>query len=148
MVQEISNGICKFSPTSTKGKWIFFAQTIILSFTPIILLIVQNTLSFNDMIQKKNDIVFKDGLVTEATNLSRFIINLQIERAKVSKSVFMDARSGKITDLSKDYAKTDEALQDTKWRKFGTEKIFENKLRFQIRIDDFRCEKTFLNILR
>ena len=90
------------------------------------------------MIQKKNDILSKDGLVTEATNLSRFIISLQKERAKVSKSVFMDARTGKITDLKKEYATTDQALQTTRWRKFGSEKIFENKLRFQIRIDDFR----------
>ena len=42
MVHEISNGICKFSPTSTKGKTVFLFQTILLSFTPIMLLIVQN----------------------------------------------------------------------------------------------------------
>ena len=45
MVHEISNGICKFSPTSTKGKTVFLFQTILLSFTPIMLLIVQNRLN-------------------------------------------------------------------------------------------------------
>ena len=80
----------------------------------------------------------KDTLVTEATALSRFIICLQYERAKVSLSVFLDAKSGKATDLTDEYAATDKALNDIKWRKFGQDKIFENKLRFQIRIDDFR----------
>ena len=138
MVHEISNGICTFSPTSTKGKWIFLIQTLILSFTPILILIVQNSVSFAETMKLKNEIILKDRLVTEATNLSKFIINLQMERAKVSLAVFMDARSGKSTDLKTEYADTDQSLQDIKWKKFGTEKIFQSKLRFQIRIDDFR----------
>ena len=60
-------------------------------------------------------------------------------------AIFLDARSGKTTDLSETYAKTDAALQVVKWRKFGSEKIFENKLRFQIRIDDFRKRVTEMN---
>ena len=163
MVHEISNGICKFSPTSTKGKTVFLFQTILLSFTPIMLLIVQNrwkfctfliyihslikimpfslfSFAFSDMIKWKNDILHKDSLVTEATALSKFIICLQLERAKVSLAVFLDAKSGKATDLSEEYAKTDRALNDIRWREFGQDKIFENKLRFQIRIDDFRSD--------
>ena len=90
------------------------------------------------MIKWKNEIIHKDKLVTEAVQLSQFIINLQFERAKVCLAVFLDVRSGKATDLSTEYAKTDATLQMIKWRKFGHERIFENKLRFQIRIDDFR----------
>ena len=56
----------------------------------------------------------------------------------VALAVFLDVRSGKATDLSKEYANTDASLQLVIWKKFGTERIFENKLRFQIRIDDFR----------
>ena len=59
MVHEISNGICKFSPTSTKGKWIFLVQTVILSFSPILLLCIQNSVNFSDMIQWKNEILLK-----------------------------------------------------------------------------------------
>ena len=86
----------------------------------------------------------KDALVTEATALSKFIINLQLERAKVSLAVFLDAKSGKVTDLSEEYAETDRSLNNIKWREFGSDKIFENKLRFQIRIDDFRLEDFYL----
>ena len=138
MIQEISNGICKFSPTSRKGKWIFVVQTLLLSFTPIILLIVQNSLTFYDTIKWKQDIVFKDNLVSESRVLSNFILNLQIERAQVCLAVFLDKKSGKVTDLSKEYSATDLSLIDLTWKEFGKEKIFQNKLRFQIRIDDFR----------
>ena len=138
LVQEISNGICSFNPTSSRGKAVFFIQTIVLSFLPILLLIVQNSLSFHDMIKWKNEIISKEKLVNQATVLSQFIINLQLERAMVCLAVFLDVRSGKATNLAKAYARTDEALQTVKWRKFGTERIFENKLRFQIRLDDFR----------
>ena len=138
LVQEISNGICSFNPTSSRGKAVFFVQTIVLSFLPILLLIVQNSLSFHDMIKWKNEIIAKERLVNQATVLSRFVINLQLERAMICLAVFLDARSGKATNLDKAYGRTDQALQTVKWRKFGTERIFENKLRFQIRLDDFR----------
>ena len=111
---------------------------MVLSFLPIALLIVQNSFGFHGMIKWKNDIIEKDKLVNEATVLSKFIINLQLERAMVCLAVFLDVRSGKATNLDKAYAKTDEALQIVKWRKYGNEKIFQNKLRFQIRLDDFR----------
>ena len=76
--------------------------------------------------------------VTEAMDLSQFILALQWERAAVSLSLFLDAKSGKATDLTKEYARTDRALRSVQWRPFGPEKVFENPLRFQIRIDDFR----------
>ena len=76
-------------------------------------------------------------------DLSRFIMSLQWERAAVSLSVFLDAKSGKTTDLSKEYKNTDRALRSVKWRVFGPEKVFENPLRFQIRIDDFRFIYSF-----
>ena len=59
--------------------------------------------------------------------LSKFILALQWERAAVSLSVFLDSKSGKTTDLSKFYAKTDAALQEVQWRRFGPEKVFETE---------------------
>ena len=137
-IQEISNGLCKFSPTSKKGKWIFVLQTFVLSFTPIILLIIQNSLTFYDTIGWKADIISKDNLVGECKMLSNVILSLQRERAQISLAVFLDAKSGKATNLTREYAETDKALNELRWKIYGTEKIFRNKLRFQIRIDDFR----------
>ena len=99
---------------------------------------MQNSLGFHERIKWKNEIFEKDKLVNQATVLSRFVINLQLERAMIGLAVFLDARSGKATNLDKAYGRTDQALQTVKWRRFGTERIFENKLRFQIRLDDFR----------
>ena len=77
-------------------------------------------------------------MVNDLLKLSRFIMTLQLERAAVTLAVFVDARRGTITDLSEEYTETDRMLNEVSWRRFGDEKIFENKLRFQIRIDDFR----------
>ena len=54
-------------------------------------------------------------------DLSRFVLALQWERAAVSLSVFLDAKSGKTTDLSKEYDNTNQALLGVKWRNFGDE---------------------------
>ena len=70
--------------------------------------------------------------------LAVFVLSLQWERAAVSLSVFVDSRTGQATDLSKQYETTNAALRNVQWRQFGEEKVFENPLRFQIRIDDFR----------
>ena len=90
------------------------------------------------MIKWKNEILQKDAQVTEARRLSQFIINLQLERAKICLAVFIDKKIGSQTDLSGEFNATDATLQAIEWRQFGSERIFQNKLRFQIRIDDFR----------
>lgn len=64
MTHMITNGICSFSPTSTKGKWIFLLQTIILSFTPITILLIQNGTAFYDLMQEKDAITHKNELVS------------------------------------------------------------------------------------
>ena len=66
-IHEISNGICKFSPTSTKGKWIFLIQTVLISFIPIALLIIQNSFAFNDMLVRKQNIEGKERVVSSVT---------------------------------------------------------------------------------
>ena len=113
-------------------------QTFVLSFMPIIILIIQNSLTFYDTIGWKNDIIAKDNLVVECKMLSNVILSLQRERAQISLAVFLDAKSGKSTNLTREYTSTDNALNTLRWKTYGTEKIFQNKLRFQIRIDDFR----------
>ena len=68
----ITNGICSFSPTSTKGKWIFLVQTIILSFTPIVILLAQNGASFYDIMIEKERILHKNDMVN---NLICILLN-------------------------------------------------------------------------
>ena len=49
--------------------------------------------------------------VKDAMGLAQFAMALQWERAAVSLAVFLDARSGKTTDLTKEYGRTDTALR-------------------------------------
>ncbi len=62
-IASISNGLCRFNPTSPKGKWIFLLQTVLLSFTPITILVIQNGIMFKDMIIKKDTVLQKSKLV-------------------------------------------------------------------------------------
>ena len=81
---------------------------------------------------------FKDNLVGECKLLSNVILALQTERAQVSLAVFLDSKSGKTSNLSGEYMLTDQHLIALDWKTYGKERMFQNKLRFQIRIDDFR----------
>ena len=102
------------------------------------MLVIQNSATFYDTIKWKQDIIIKDSMVKDAIKLSDFILTLQRERAQVCLAVFLDKKSGKATDLNKEYLSTDQSLINLQWKVYGKEKIFENKLRFQIRIDDCR----------
>ena len=86
----------------------------------------------------KKVIITKDIQVMECKILSNVILALQRERAQISLAVFLDSRSGKSTNLSREYFLTDQSLIALDWKSYGKQKIFQNKLRFQIRIDDFR----------
>ena len=58
-IHEISNGFCRFSPTTNKGRWIFMLQTFFLSVFPVLLLVLQNGLNFNAVVKSKTEITFK-----------------------------------------------------------------------------------------
>ena len=55
-------------------------------------------------------IIIKDNLVKDAMKLSDFILTLQRERSQVCLAVFLDKKSGKATDLNKEYLSTDQSL--------------------------------------
>ena len=60
-IATISNGLCRFNPTSPKGKWIFLFQTIFLSFTPIMILLIQNGFMFNEMLMRKDMVLLNQS---------------------------------------------------------------------------------------
>ena len=137
-IAQISNGLCRFNPTSPKGKWIFLLQTIFLSFTPILILLIQNGFMFNEMLQKKNLVLAKDSRVAEVNDLAKLTIAMQIERSAVAHSLYMAQVTGEKIDLASTFIKTDKTITSAQWRVFGEEKLFATKLRFQIKLDDFR----------
>ncbi len=74
----------------------------------------------------------------ELSSLALFIIDLQRERSAVALSLYISQKSGQKEDLSKLFSQTDRTLTNIEWRAFSEEKIFTTKLRFQIKLDDFR----------
>ena len=61
---NISNGVCSFDPTSRRGKWVFLIQTLLLSFAPISILIVQNSMNFSEVLFQKQYVQNKTSMVS------------------------------------------------------------------------------------
>ena len=70
--------------------------------------------------------------------LTLFITDLQQERDAVALALFMNHKTKEKTNMTLDFRRTDLRLLKVQWRKFGPQRIFSTKLRFQIRLDDFR----------
>ena len=60
---NITNGVCSFDPTSRRGKWMFLIQTLLLSFAPISILIVQNSINFSEVLLQKQYVQNKTSMV-------------------------------------------------------------------------------------
>lgn len=80
------------------------------------------------------------------TNLIIFINDLQTERASVCFALFVSIVSQDSWNFTKDFLESDNSLVNVKWRPFGHEKILSTKLRFQIRLDDFRFVNKQLSV--
>jgi len=132
-----STSIHKAQLESSKKKLILF---VVCSFVPIIILIVQNSFFFKDMIMTREDVLKKDKLVVGIENEARFILALQQERSAVALAVFLfnDTSTAEEKVMREAFENTDKILYMIHWGNFGSDKIFSSKLRFQIRLDDFR----------
>ncbi|TRY71119.1 hypothetical protein TCAL_02390 [Tigriopus californicus] len=137
-MSTMSNGLCSFNPTSTKGKWIFLIQTVFLSFTPILILLAQNSVMFTEMIYRRDMVYAKDSLMADVGSLAELIISLQRERSEVALSLYMSRKTADNMDLNAIFSRTDQDVDEVQWRPFSSDKIFSSKLRFQIKLDDFR----------
>ena len=75
--------------------------------------------------------------------MTLFITDLQSERASVCFALFVSIVRREKLNLTGDFQETDKSLLKVNWRPYGPAKLFSTKLRFQIRLDDFRyCNLT------
>ncbi len=109
-LSSISNGLCRFNPTSKKGKWIFLAQTVLLSFTPIAILLVQNGIMFSEMLVRKDVVLQKDAKVRELQALATLVLDLQKERAAIALNTYTAIMTGDSMDLTPLFTTTDRTL--------------------------------------
>ena len=135
--------MCGITPTTKKGQNIFMAGMLVIPLIPIFALITQNVILFNDVIIRKTDLIASDGSVEQSNEVSRLVSSLQQERSETLFSLFVtnniQSQVAVGLDLKKRFLQTDFALENmSNWRSPVGEEMFRSKLRFQIRLDDFR----------
>ena len=135
--------MCGITPTTKRGQNIYMACMLVIPLIPIFALITQNVILLNDVIIRKTDLIEGDGSVEQSDEVARLVSNLQQERSETLFSLFLtnniESQVGAGLDLKSRFTQTDFALENmTTWRSPPGEEMFRSKLRFQIRLDDFR----------
>ena len=141
-LQWIDN-MCGITPTTKRGQNIYMACMLVIPLIPIFALITQNVILLNDVIIRKTDLIASDGSVEQSNEVSRLVSSLQQERSETLFSLFVtnniQSQVAVGLDLKKRFLQTDFALENmSNWRSPVGEEMFRSKLRFQIRLDDFR----------
>ena len=135
--------ICGITPTTKKGQNIYMACMLLIPLIPIFALITQNVILLNDIIIRKADLLDIDRSVENSDEAARLVSNLQQERSETLLTLFVsnniETRLLTGLDLNQRFLQTDLALENvSNWRSPVGEDMFRSKLRFQIRLDDFR----------
>ena len=135
--------ICGITPTTKRGQNIYMACMLVIPLIPISALITQNVILLNDVIIRKTDLLASDASVEHSDEAARLVSSIQQERSEALFSLFLanniETQVANGLDLQKRFLQTDFALENiSNWRSPEGEEMFRSKLRFQIRLDDFR----------
>ena len=85
-IVTIYNGFCRFNPSTSRGRYIFVSQTLLLSFTPLLILLVQNSFGFNDMMLTGEKNLEQSKLVSgdcEAEGVKRSLVHFSPRRRAI-----------------------------------------------------------------
>ena len=133
--------MCGITPTTRRGQVVYMFIMLLIPLIPIFALITQNTILVNNIIIRKNELLEADISVLKGDETARLVTALQQERSASLMQIYLSETASKEVNLDFDAqrAQTDAALENmTEWRAPPGEAIFKSKLRFQIRVDDFR----------
>ena len=135
--------ICGITPTTKRGQTIYMAFMLMIPLIPIFALITQNLIQLNEVILLRDDLTQTDKSVEGSDEAARLVSTLQQERSECIFSLFVvnniETQVLVGLDLQKRFQETDAALESiSRWRAPSGEQMFKSKLRFQIRLDDFR----------
>ena len=119
------------------------AFMLVIPLIPIIALITQNVILLNDVIIRQSDLVDSDASVERSDEASKLVLGLQKERSETLFSLFVknniETQDKVGLNLDKRFLETDLALENiSNWRSPEGEEMFRSKLRFKIRLEDFR----------
>nr|XP_027213711.1 LOW QUALITY PROTEIN: uncharacterized protein LOC113806741 [Penaeus vannamei] len=130
------------TPTTGKGKQIHLIQMLLLPFVPIMALIIQNSINMVSILEYQNDMQETIDQVQISTGLGNVTEALQSERAEIAFYLFTN---GSIIrrNLSEHFAYTNSLIENLIWPSFRIDdQLFQNKILFRIRLDDFRDKIT------
>ncbi|XP_002074778.3 uncharacterized protein LOC6652499 [Drosophila willistoni] len=153
--EDISNGgsgkCCSAAarnPTIKTGRRLQLMQMIILPFIPILALIVQTSVSLQEILEYRADVADIETQVTIATDLGKVVTRLQLERSEVAFYIFTNG-SKQRANLTQRFTNTDHALNNmTTWSEISVptapdededdREVMLNRNEFQSRLNEFR----------
>ncbi|KAH8372128.1 hypothetical protein KR093_010123, partial [Drosophila rubida] len=154
--EDISNGgsgrCCSAAarnPAIKTGRRLQLMQMIILPFIPILALIVQTSLTLQEILEYRADVADIETQVTIATDLGKVVTRLQLERSEVAFYIFTNG-SKQRANLTQRFANTDHALNNmTTWSEISVptasedededdKEVMMNRVEFQNRLNEFR----------
>ncbi|XP_030381562.1 uncharacterized protein LOC115629245 [Scaptodrosophila lebanonensis] len=136
------------NPAIKTGRRLQLMQMIILPFIPILALIVQTSLTLQEILKYRADVADIETQVTIATDLGKVVTRLQLERSEVAFYIFTNG-SKERANLTQRFAITDYALNNmTTWSEVSVPtapdsdeddmEVMLNRSEFQSRLNDFR----------
>jgi len=141
-VFKVKTGCCGLDPTTGRGKQIHLAQMLCLPFIPIMALIIQNAVNMISVLQYQNEMQETISQVQISTGLGNVTEALQSERAEIAFFLFTNGSVIR-RNLSEHFQYTNQLIDELKWPKFRIgDQLFQNKILFRIRLDDFRDKIT------
>ncbi|XP_017044805.2 LOW QUALITY PROTEIN: uncharacterized protein LOC108090572 [Drosophila ficusphila] len=153
--EDISNGgsgrCCNAAarnPAIKTGRRLQLMQMIILPFIPILALIVQTSVTLQEILEYRSAVADIETQVTIATDLGKVVTRLQLERSEVAFYIFTNG-SKQRANLTLRFANTDHALNNmTTWSEISVptapdededdREMMLNRYEFQSRLNDFR----------
>ncbi|MPC18993.1 hypothetical protein E2C01_011896 [Portunus trituberculatus] len=139
---EVKTGCCGLDPTTGRGKQIHLLQILLLPFIPILALIIQNSINMVTVLEYQYDMQETIDQVQISTGLGNVTEALQSERAEIAFYLFTNDSVIR-GNLTEHFKYTNMLLDDLIWPVFRQEhELFNNKILFRIRLDDFRDKIT------
>ncbi|XP_075237672.1 uncharacterized protein LOC142333932 [Lycorma delicatula] len=141
--QSRKNG-CHINPSHKNGRRLQLFQMLILPFIPILALIFQTAVTLQNSLLYRQEIVDIDAQVTAATDLGKFVTQMQLERSEVAFYIFTNGNTLR-SNLTQRFNVTNLALSKmTTWPRFvlphhnGSQTVFFDKEAFKESLEDFR----------
>uniref|UniRef100_A0A1B0FK48 guanylate cyclase n=1 Tax=Glossina morsitans morsitans TaxID=37546 RepID=A0A1B0FK48_GLOMM len=134
------------NPAIKTGRRLQLMQMIILPFIPILALIVQTSVTLQEILDYKAEVADIEAQVTIATDLGKVVTRLQLERSEVAFFIFANG-SEERSNLAQRFKVTDQALNNmTTWSEVSVptspddddEEVLLNRTEFQNRLNEFR----------